>query len=139
MNQMPGTRRFRVALSFPGEYRGRATRCGVESSVAGAIGHRGLVVCTTRVRTDEELREGSKEYSNHALALTLLGTYLVDFCRADIRRRGEIAEWMVEDVEHGAHARRVIAAYERMFAGMREVDILHALGYFHGTACQTQP
>jgi tetratricopeptide (TPR) repeat protein len=125
-----------------------------------ATGHRGLVVCTTRVRmdipeaipldldnltpeqgaeylcslkvqgTDEELRQASQECWNHALALTLLGTYLVDFCGADVRRRVDIDGIMVEDVQHGAHARRVIAAYERVFAGMPELDILRALGYF---------
>jgi tetratricopeptide (TPR) repeat protein len=125
-----------------------------------ATGHRGLVVCTTRVRmdipeaapldldnltpeqggkylrslkvegTDAELRQASREYWNHALALTLLGTYLVDFCGADVRRRVEIDELMVEDVKLGAHARCVIAAYDGMFAGMPELDILRALGYF---------
>jgi tetratricopeptide (TPR) repeat protein len=129
-----------------------------------ATGHRGLVVCTTRVRmdipepipldldnltpeqgaeylrslkvdgTDEELRQASREYWNHALALTLLGTYLVDFCGADVRQRVEIDGLMVEDVQHGAHARRVIAAYERVFAGMPELDILRALGYFNRPA-----
>jgi hypothetical protein len=121
-----------------------------------ATGHRGLVVCTTRVRmdipeaipldldnltpkqgaeylrslkvegTDEELQQSSREYWNHALALTLLGTYLVDFCDADIRRRIEIPEL----VEENSHAHRVVAAYERMFAGKPELDILRALGYF---------
>ena len=76
--------------------------------------------------TDEELQQASREYWNHALALTLLGTYLVDFCGADIRRRIEIPELMGED----AHAHRVIDAYERMFAGKPELDILRALGYF---------
>lgn len=62
--------------------------------------------------TDEELQQASGEYWNHALALSLLGTYLVDFCGADVRRRIEIPELMVEEVEHSAHARRVMAAYD---------------------------
>jgi len=123
-----------------------------------ATGHRGLVVCTTRIQldipeaipldldnltpeqgaeylrtlkvegTDEELQQASREYWNHALALTLLGTYLIDFCEADIRRRVEIPELIDE------HARRVIAAYERMFDGKPELDILRALGYFNRPA-----
>jgi tetratricopeptide (TPR) repeat protein len=80
--------------------------------------------------TDEEYKQASMEYWNHALALTLLGTYLVDFCGADIRRRIEIPKLAVDDTQHGAHARRVIAAYERMFAGKPEADVLRALGYF---------
>jgi hypothetical protein len=121
--------------------------------------NRGLVVCTTRVRidlpddgprvqstdldnltpeqgaeylrmlevegTDEELLEASGEYWSHALALTLLGTYLVDFCDGDIRRRDEI-ERLAEDDNPG----RVIRAYEKMFAGRPEADLLRALGYF---------
>jgi hypothetical protein len=121
----------------------------------------GLVICTTRVRTEipddapralsldldnltpqqgaeylhslnvhaqdnEELQQASREYWNHPLALTLLGTYLVDFCNGMIERRVEIPELM----EHGSHAQRVIAAYEKMFAGEVELDVLRALGYF---------
>jgi tetratricopeptide (TPR) repeat protein len=125
-----------------------------------ATGHRGLVVCTTRVSmdipeaipldldnltphqgaeylrglgvegTDEELEQASQEYWNHALALTLLGSYLVDFCGSDIRRRVEIPKVMITDVVQGAHARRVIAAYHGMFADKPEAAILQALGYF---------
>ena len=80
---------------------------------------------------EDELRRASEEYWNHALAITLLGTYLADFCGGDIRRRVEIPELMVEDAEHGAHARRVIAAYEKMFAGKPELEILRAVGYFN--------
>jgi tetratricopeptide (TPR) repeat protein len=80
--------------------------------------------------TDEELQQASREYWNHALALTLLGTYLADFCGADIRRRVEIPKLAVEEVREGAHANRVIAAYERVFAGKPELDILRALGHF---------
>jgi tetratricopeptide (TPR) repeat protein len=84
--------------------------------------------------TEEELRQASDEYWNHALALTLLGTYLVDFCAADVRRRIEIPKLMVEDTKHGEHAHRVIAAYDQMFAGKPEAAILRALGYFNRPA-----
>ena len=80
--------------------------------------------------TEEELREASAEYGNHALALTLLGSYLADFCDGDVRRRVEIPALMVDDVKQGAHARRVMEGYARMFAGQPELDILRALGYF---------
>jgi tetratricopeptide (TPR) repeat protein len=80
--------------------------------------------------TDEELQQASREYWNHALALTLLGTYLADFCCADIRRRVEIPKLIVEETREGAHASRVIAAYERVFAGKPELAILRALGHF---------
>ena len=80
--------------------------------------------------TEEELREASTAYGNHALALTLLGTYLADFCDKDVRRRVEIPKLMVDEVRAGAHARHVMAAYARMFEGKPELDILRALAYF---------
>ena len=80
--------------------------------------------------TEEELREASKAYGNHALALTLLGTYLVDFCDKDVRRRIEIPKLMVDEVKAGAHARHVMEAYARMFAGKPELEFLRALAYF---------
>jgi len=84
--------------------------------------------------TDEELREASAEYGNHALALTLLGRYLVDFCDADVRRRVEIPALMLDDVKQGRHARRVMESYARRFAGNPELDVLKALGYFNRPA-----
>jgi tetratricopeptide (TPR) repeat protein len=78
----------------------------------------------------QELEQASKDCGNHALALTLLGTYLVDFLHGDIRRRVEIRELMVDEAKYGAHARRMMAAYERMFQGKPEAALLRALGYF---------
>jgi TIR domain len=80
--------------------------------------------------TEVELREASEAYKNHALALTLLGNYLVDFCDKDVRRRVEIPKLMIEDVKAGVHARHVMEGYARRFAGKPELEILRALSYF---------
>jgi hypothetical protein len=40
--------------------------------------------------SDEELREAAREYKGHALALTLLGSYLADVADGDIRQWKEI-------------------------------------------------
>jgi tetratricopeptide (TPR) repeat protein len=80
--------------------------------------------------TDEELRQASMAYGNHALALTLLGTYLVDFCDKDVRRRIEIPQLMVDEVKAGAQARHVMEGYARLLAGKPELEILRALAYF---------
>lgn len=77
-----------------------------------------------------ELRQASEEFANHALALTLLGSYLVDFCGGDVRRRVDIPSVLVDDTRAGAHARRVMQGYARMFAGTPELEVLRALGYF---------
>ena len=39
---------------------------------------------------DDELRNASKEFDGHCLALTLLGSYLTDAYRGDVRRRTRI-------------------------------------------------
>jgi tetratricopeptide (TPR) repeat protein len=83
---------------------------------------------------EDELRAASGDYGNHALALTLLGTYLVEFCGADIRRRADIRELAVDDTKPGRHARTVMASYARMYQGQPELDILRALGYFNRPA-----
>ena len=81
-----------------------------------------------------ELQQASRDCGSHALALTLLGTYLVDFMDADIRRRVEIRDLMGDQVKYGPHAQRMMAAYERMFASKHEGAILRALGFFNRPA-----
>jgi tetratricopeptide (TPR) repeat protein len=84
--------------------------------------------------TADELRAASEAYGNHALALTLLGTYLIAFCDSDIRRRTEIRELQVDETKPGQRARQVMASYARMYQGRPELDILRALSYFNGPA-----
>jgi tetratricopeptide (TPR) repeat protein len=79
---------------------------------------------------EDELRAASEAYDNHALALTLLGTYLVTFCEAKIERRTDIRELQVDETRSGRHARKVMASYARMYDGEAELDILRGLGYF---------
>lgn len=80
----------------------------------------------------EELREAAEEYGNHALALTLLGRSIVDFCGADVRRRNEIPVAGVMDAgdKPAQQALRMIKAYEILLAGQPELEVLRALGYF---------
>ncbi len=78
---------------------------------------------------DDELEEAAKEYEGHALALTLLGSYLADVCGGDIRRRNEI-ESLEEDVRHGRHAERVMRAYEKWLGEGVELSVLRLLGLF---------
>jgi hypothetical protein len=83
---------------------------------------------------EDELRAASEAYENHALALTLLGTYLVTFCEGRIERRADIRELQVDEIKPGRHAREVMASYARMYEGEAELDILRALGYFNRPA-----
>jgi nucleoside phosphorylase/tetratricopeptide (TPR) repeat protein len=83
-----------------------------------------------RVKGDgDELEQAAKEYAGHALALTLLGSYLADVSGGDIRRRNEI-ESLEEDVRHGRHAERVMRAYEKWLGEGVELAVLRLLGLF---------
>jgi nucleoside phosphorylase len=78
---------------------------------------------------DDELEQAATEYEGHALALTLLGSYLADVCDGDIRLRNEI-ESLEEDVRHGRHAERVMRAYEKWLGEGVELAVLRSLGLF---------
>jgi len=79
--------------------------------------------------TDEELRRAAKDLDGHALALTLLGTYLAVGHGGDIRKR-DLVPRLTAEAKHGEHARRVMEAYERWFEGKPEQDILRLMGLF---------
>ncbi len=81
--------------------------------------------------TPDELKQASVEFGGHALALTLLGSLLVDSEEydGDIRCRREIPplEWAIDE---GGHARRVMESYERYLGESPELSILHLMGLF---------
>ncbi len=78
-----------------------------------------------------ELAAASIDFGNHALAVTLLGTYLAKYMGGDVRRRADIPVLPVDRVKRtGPHARRMMASYARMFEGKPERAVLTALGYF---------
>ena len=79
--------------------------------------------------TNEERIEASHDFGGHALALTLLGSYLKVVHRGDIRMRREIPRVMDEQ-KQGAHARRVMESYEVFLKGKPELDILRLMGLF---------
>jgi len=79
--------------------------------------------------TEDELRDSSEEFGNHALALTLLGHYLVAACDGDIRKRDTIPT-LFDEPGKGGHARRIMRQYEGLFKDRPELAILRILGLF---------
>ena len=79
--------------------------------------------------TSEELKQASSEFGNHALALTLLGSYLNVVYDGDVRKRDRIAR-LTDEEEHGGHAKRVMESYEEWFKGKPELNILYIMGVF---------
>ncbi len=61
-----------------------------------------------------ELEAAAEEYKGHALALRLLGNYLVDLLDGDVRQRDRIPH-LTDDDTQGQHARRVMQAYAHWF------------------------
>ncbi len=79
--------------------------------------------------TPEERKQAVCEFEGHALALTLLGSYLAVVYGGDIRQRDKIAG-LTKERKQGGHARRVMESYERWFQGQPELDILRLMGLF---------
>jgi len=95
------------------------------SAKAGAdyLGHLGVD------GTDAERQDAAKDFGGHALALTLLGSYLKVVHQGDIRKRKEIPH-VLDEQKQGAHARRVMASYEKFLRGKPELDIVRLMGLF---------
>lgn len=79
--------------------------------------------------TDIELQNAVSEFDGHALALTLMGRYLVDVYDADIQKRNLIPH-LTDEEELGGHAKRIILAYEKWFEDKPEHDLLTLMGLF---------
>ncbi|HKQ72913.1 MAG TPA: NACHT domain-containing protein [Blastocatellia bacterium] len=78
---------------------------------------------------DDELEQAVEEFGGHSLALTLLGGYLNEVFGGDVRRRREI-EALTADAQHGGHAWRVMASYEKWLGDGPELAVLRLLGLF---------
>lgn len=89
------------------------------------------LLAATGVTPDEpaELRNAVGAFAGHALALTLLGSYLADVYAGDIRRWREVGP-LQDDPRIGGHARRVMRAYENWFSEGPELSVLRLLGLF---------
>ena len=79
--------------------------------------------------TDEELKQASREFGHHALALTLLGSYLTVVHKGDVRKR-DLIESLTDEEVNGGHAKRVMESYEKWFEGKPELNILYIMGVF---------
>ncbi len=82
--------------------------------------------------TDAELEGLVEGFGNHALALNLLGAYLKWPGRLE-----EIPELPDIPEEQGRHARRVMAAFAKVFGEGPELDLLRVLGLFDGPVEET--
>lgn len=81
--------------------------------------------------TDKELHKAVGEFGGHALALSLLASYLKDLHQGDVRQRDRIGP-LLDDADaplHG-HAQRVMESYEEEW--LSEHPVSHAIMYMIG-------
>ncbi len=82
---------------------------------------------------DKELRQASRDFGGHPLALTLLASLIKETQNGDVRRRDHI-RGLFADVDNPRHdqARRVTESYEKEWLGGQPVllAILHCVGLF---------
>ena len=76
------------------------------------------------------MQRASDEFDGHCLALTLLGSYLTDAYKGDVRCRKEVSGHLGDDVRQGVHARKVMRSYESWFGEGPELAVLRMLGLF---------
>lgn len=86
--------------------------------------------------SDAELQQASSEFGNHALALTILASFLHNAYDGDIRKRNEIGPLTADEL-NGGHARRVMTSYETWLRDAGEdtlLAVLRVLGLFNRPA-----
>jgi tetratricopeptide (TPR) repeat protein len=79
--------------------------------------------------TDAERQAAANNFGGHALALTLMGSYLKVMHNGDIRKQQEIP-YLADDQKQGVHVRRLMESYEYWLKGKPELDILRLMGLF---------
>jgi serine/threonine protein kinase len=79
---------------------------------------------------EADLRAASDEFGGHCLALTLLGSYLTDAFKGDIRFRKEVSDRLAHDIRQGVHAQKVMESYQKWFGKGPELAVLRILGLF---------
>lgn len=78
---------------------------------------------------DAELEQAARDFGQHALALTLLASFIRQQPGRHIRSAGELAPADPSDAP-GLHARRVLRAFEEWLGPGPELSVLRLLGFF---------
>jgi tetratricopeptide (TPR) repeat protein len=79
--------------------------------------------------TDDELEAASEAFGNHALAVSLLATYLHGIEGHHISNAASIPDLDLPDAK-GRHPRRVIEAFHTRFADSPQTQVLRIMGLF---------
>ncbi len=83
--------------------------------------------------SDAELQQASRDFGNHALAITLLGAYLHELSGHPVAAARDIPDLDIP-VEKGRHPRRVMQAIAEKLGPGPKLELLHVLGLFNRPA-----
>ncbi|MDH3661282.1 MAG: TIR and AAA domain-containing protein, partial [Alphaproteobacteria bacterium] len=84
-----------------------------------------------RVRgSDAALEQASRDFGNHALAITLLASFLQFYDNRHISQAASIPDLPTLKNPHHRHPRRVMAAFAERFGDSPALDVLHMIGLF---------
>ena len=78
---------------------------------------------------DDDFMDASEEFGGHCLALTLLGSFLLEGYGGDLRKR-DLIPGLDSDPRLGGHVKRVMKSYEEWFGDSAEVEFLKILSLF---------
>lgn len=86
-------------------------------------------------KDDPELLQTSRDISDHALTLNLLGRFLTRAHQGDIRKRDQVKFDKADAKIQGGHAFKTMSAYEKWLTkggedGARELAVLRLMGLF---------
>lgn len=79
--------------------------------------------------TDAELEEVTRDFGNHALAVSLLAAYLQDFPGKHVSNARLIPDLDIA-VKDGKHPRRVMEVLAKRFGDSPELNVLYMIGLF---------
>jgi serine/threonine protein kinase len=119
----------RIPVADMADHEGTSALCRELEQLSSPAGARLLRALGVQGQ-EAELQSASDEFRGHCLALTLLGSYLTDAYKGDIRYRQEVSKRLAQDNRQGVHARKVMESYQAWFGQSPELSVLRMLGLF---------
>ena len=116
------------------DFEFRAAVQEVDLEKVSTLAGRALLRAADVPGTDDDLEVLVEDFGHHALALNLLSAYLKWPGARGVSDIPELADILEEN---GRHARRVMAAFERLFGEGPQLDLLRILGLFDGPVEET--
>ena len=127
LTKLPGTLVVHDDGTIPAWPGQRAVQVDLET-ISPAAG-RDLLKTEFVQGTNAELEQATREFGCHALAVSLLASWLHEIPAHHVSERQRIVDLDIPDKE-GRHARRVLSAFEELLRESPELELLRIMGLF---------